>query len=124
MVTKLRGFTLIELLLVLILVSLLAGLATPVVTSSIVRAKESALSENLQVIRVAIDEYYADKGIYPESEIDLVDERYLRFIPNDPMTNTNDWDWIENDDSDSYGIIDVKSSSQKISNSGLTYNEW
>lgn len=118
------GFTLIELLIVLILVSLLAGLASPVVTTAVVRAKESALSENLQIIRIALDEYYADKGYYPASESDLVDERYLRFIPVDPITKRYDWNWIQDDQFETNGIVDLKSNSDQESTLGNRYSDW
>lgn len=118
------GFTLIELLIVLILVSLLAGLASPVVTTAVVRAEESALSENLQIIRIALDEYYADKGYYPASESDLVDERYLRFIPVDPITKRYDWNWIQDDQFETNGIVDLKSNSDQESTLGSRYSDW
>ena len=59
-----RGFTLTEMLLVLLFVAVLASLVVPVVTSSVERARESALKENLYTLRKAIDDYYADKGHY------------------------------------------------------------
>ena len=39
-------------------------------------------------MRDAIDQYYADKGKYPESLEALVSESYLRAIPKDPFTNS------------------------------------
>ena len=53
-----RGFTLVEIMAVLAIVAILAAIAVPVYTKSIVRAREAALSENLYVMRDAIDKYY------------------------------------------------------------------
>lgn len=118
------GFTLIELMLVLLMLSLLASLAAPVVSSAIVKSREAALRENLQVMRKALDDYYADKGHYPDSEELLVEERYLRFIPEDPFYGEKEWNWLESDDIDIDGIVDVKSYSEQQSLAGDTYSEW
>ena len=71
------GFTLVEILLVLVLIALLASLVAPEVTSTVGRAKESAIKENLTIMRKAIDDYYSDKGKYPERLDMLVEEKYL-----------------------------------------------
>lgn len=121
------GFSLMELLIVLVLMALLAGVVTPVVTKSISRAKESTLKENLFVMRKAIDDYYADKGRYPESLDILVEEKYLRHIPDDPITETKQqWavDHAESVEGGQGGIIDVHSESDKESSEGTPYNEW
>ncbi len=119
------GFTLVEILLVLVLISLLAGLSAPVVTKSIQRSKESALQENLVVMRKAIDAYYADKGVYPNNLIALVDDKYLRFIPVDPITNSKEtWQFIFDDDSDEPGVSDIKSGSDELSMKGSRFSDW
>lgn len=121
-----QGFTIIELLLVLLLVSMLASLATPVIFKSISRAEESSLKENLFVLRRAIDNYYADNGHYPEHIEVLVDKRYIRKIPVDPVTGENNsWKFlISEDDVEIAGIIDIFSGSEKKSIEGTPYGEW
>ena len=52
------------------------------------------LKEDLYAFRSCIDQYLADKGHYPSSIDDLVDEGYLRRIPVDPMTKSADT-WVE-----------------------------
>src|SRR6185312_11269908 len=94
-----RGFTLIELLLVLFLVALLASLVGPALTSGIQRARESALKEDLHVLRKALDDYYADNGSYPPELQVLVDKRYLRNVPVDPFTDRGDSWTFDRDDS-------------------------
>lgn len=120
------GFSLMELLVVLVLIALLAAVVTPVVTHSIERAKESTLKENLFVMRKAIDDYYADRGEYPADLASLVEENYLRRIPNDPITERKQWKAIhaEGDNGGEVGILDVRSESDKTSREGTPYNEW
>src|SRR5690606_40332721 len=72
------GWTLVELLVVLSIILILASLAMLQHRNSITLAKEAALRSNLFIMREAIDQYYADKGKYPESLGTLVTERYLR----------------------------------------------
>lgn len=121
-----RGFTLLELLLVLVIVALLAGIAGPVLVGSISHARESALKEDLYVMRKAIDDYYADNGKYPSSLADLVDRRYLRAIPPDPLTERRDsWVTVRAADRGSEGgIIDVRSGSELAARDGTPYRQW
>lgn len=122
-----RGFTLIELLVVLLLVALLASIVTPVVTNTISRAKESALKENLFVMRKAIDDYYADKGRYPTDLAVLVEMRYIRFVPEDPVTESKDtWQLTTNSDAQEgdAGIMDIHSGSDKIATDGTKFSQW
>lgn len=123
---KTRGFTLMELLLVLALVALLASLAAPMVSNSIVRARESALKEDLYIMRKAIDDYYADVGAYPNELSLLVEKRYLRRIPADPFTDRSDSWVLVRDDSEgsSNGIMDVLSGAEGEAQSGGPYREW
>jgi len=90
--SRIRGFTLIELLVVLAIVALLLTIALPRYFNSLEAARESALVQTLRASREAIDRFYSDKGRYPDSLQELVDKRYLRTLPVDPMLeNTNAW---------------------------------
>jgi len=118
------GFTLVELLLVLFVVALLASLAAPVVTGSIQRARESTLKEDLHVMRKAIDDYYADTGRYPESLNQLVEKRYLRKLPADPVTGQGNT-WIEVKSGEKItGVVDVRSGSDEKASDGSPFREW
>lgn len=121
-----RGFTLIELLLVLALIALLASLVAPVVTGSVHRAREATLKENLFILRKAIDDYYADAGAYPAGLEILVEKRYIRKIPVDPITDRRDsWVLVSTEDaSGQSGIIDVRSGSEEKDSAGVAYKEW
>lgn len=118
-----RGFTLIELLLVLTLVALLASLAAPVVSQSVVRAKESVLREDLFVMRKALDDYYADTGTYASELAVLVEKRYLRRLPVDPFTERSD-SWVAVAAEEGEGVADVRSGTEATSAQGVPYAEW
>ena len=124
---KSRGFTLIELLVVVSIIGILAGIAMVSVKHAQRRAQEAALKMNLQSMRKAIDDFYADKRRFPTSLQELVDEKYLRNIPKDPITGSADtWQVVTeepaldgSDDSDEEdaaaagpGISDVKSGAE------------
>lgn len=122
-----RGFTLLEMLLVVLLVAIVASFVGPMVTGSVSRAKETTLKENLYVMRKAIDDYYADKGKYPAELKILVEKRYIRHIPVDPITERRDsWQEIraQGASGGQGGIIDVRSGSQERARNGEAFNQW
>ncbi len=83
------GFTLIELLVVLAIMACLLTLASPRYFEGVDRAKEVVLEENLSTLRSTLDQYYADTGRYPDSLEQLVEKRYLRSLPVDPVTGSH-----------------------------------
>src|SRR5438552_17491088 len=126
------GFTLIELIVATTILVILTGMIVPLARLSIKREKERELRYDLWMMRDSIDRYKdaADRGAfqikvgtegYPpdlETLVDGVDVggkkvRFLRRIPNDPMTNSTDWGLRSMQDdpaSDSWGgqnIFDV-----------------
>lgn len=82
------GFTLIELLVVLAIMGLLLGLALPRYFHVIDSSKETVLAENLRITRDAIDKFYGDTGRYPDTLDELVEKRYLRAVPYDPVAES------------------------------------
>ena len=117
-----RGFTLIEILIAMSILALLLTIALPQYFGSIARSKDVALQENLRVMRVVIDKYYGDKGKHPASLEDLVQEKYLRSIPMDPVTESaTTWILVPHQDSEDPGIIDVKSGAPGASKDGISY---
>ncbi|MCL6544576.1 MAG: prepilin-type N-terminal cleavage/methylation domain-containing protein [Bryobacteraceae bacterium] len=125
-----RGFTLVELMIVMTVITIIVAVAVPIYQRSIVRAKESVLKNNLFTLRTLIDEYTFDKQKAPQTLEDLVREGYLRQVPVDPMTGSNQtWRIIMEDAMASVnqtepGIFDVRSGSDQISLEGTPYSEW
>jgi general secretion pathway protein G len=132
MMIRRRGFTLIELIVVLTLIGILVGLALPEFRNSIKRAKETVLKEDLFIFRKLIDQYYQDKGKYPLTLQALVDEGYLRLMPQDPITKSATT-WVEIREQPSLedymptgqlGVINVQSGSEAKALDGTFYNTW
>ena len=125
-----RGFTLIEILVVMVIITILAGISVSMYGGSVVRSKEAVLKENLHAMREAIDAYHADKNKWPASLDALVAEKYIRQVPIDQMTNAADWQTTpsepdHNNPLDEPGISDVHSSSTATSPHTQTpYSEW
>ena len=85
---KRSGFTLIELIVVMAIIATLLTIALPRYFGSVERSKEVTLRQSLNVMREAIDKFNADNGRYPEKLEDLVEKRYIRAIPLDPITES------------------------------------
>lgn len=123
-----HGFTLIELLVVMAIVATLLTLAAPRYFQHLQHGREAVLRENLAVMRDAIDQYHADKGAWPASLQALVDARYLRRVPVDPITDHADT-WVElppedDDDAPGIGVRDVRSGAEGLALDGTPYADW
>jgi general secretion pathway protein G len=120
-----RGFTLIELLVVLAIVALLLTLAVPRFFPSIDSAKETVLAENLRNTRAVIDQFYADTGRYPESLEQLVEKKYLRNVPPDPVTGSSaTWIMVTPDDGAKGALYSIKSGAPGNDRNGRPYLDW
>jgi general secretion pathway protein G len=120
---KSKGFTLIELLVVLAIIALLLTLAMPRYFSSLDRAKVDALRHDLATMREAIDKYYGDNGQYPDSLNQLVEKKYLRAIPPDPLTDSSET-WVVEPPKEGQGAVyDVRSGARGQTTDGKEYGE-
>ncbi len=153
-----RGFTLVEMLVTLTILAILASAILPLAKTTVKREKEIELRRNLRLIREAIDAYkkYADEkkieveeetqGYPPDLEtlvlgvevkIDSDQEKsgtkiikFLRRIPMDPMTNSNEWglrSYQDDPDSDVWGgenVYDVYTRSSAKALDGTKYKDW
>jgi general secretion pathway protein G len=125
-----RGFTLIELMIVMGIIGVLAVLAIPNYISAMKHAREAALKEDLHIMRSAIDSYTMDKQKAPQSLDDLLQDGYLKSVPDDPMTHSKET-WVTNTsdamhtlDQTDPGIDDIHSGSQEVGSDGQPYSAW
>jgi general secretion pathway protein G len=120
-----RGFTLIELLVVLAIVATLLTLVAPRYFNQLEASKEVILKDNLHSAREVIDKFYGDLGRYPESLDELVEKKYLRSLPFDPITEANDtWLIISVPTGYKGNVYDLKSGAVGKSRLGQDYAQW
>ncbi len=122
---RLRAFTLIELLVVLGIVALLLTLAVPRFFPSIDVSRETILQENLRNTRAIIDQFHSDTGRYPESLEQLVEKKYLRELPMDPILESRDGWIVEPPPEGEQGMVgNVRSGAPGNDRKGQPYAEW
>ena len=125
------GFTLVELLVVLAIVALLLTIAAPRYIDRVEHARETTLLSSLKVMRDAIDKFEGDQGRLPVNLAELVERKYLKDVPVDPLTDRNDT-WIETPPVETAartepadpGIADVHSGAAGEGRNGKAYGEW
>jgi len=128
--SRASGFTLMEMMIVMVLIVILAGIGLSVYGTSVQRAKEATLKEDLFRMRDAIDQYYADKMMYPATLEALVSDGYMRKVPDDPFTmSATTWQTVPsepdpNNPNSAPGIYDVKSGSEATALDNTKYAEW
>jgi general secretion pathway protein G len=120
-----RGFTLIELLVVLAIVSTLLLLVAPRYFHMIDASKEAVLRDNLRTVRDVIDKFYGDQGQYPDSLEELVEKKYLRTLPLDPMTESaTTWRLVPVPEGYKGKVYDIHSGSTNATQDGRKYADW
>jgi general secretion pathway protein G len=151
-----RGYTFVELIVVTTIVLILAAAVQPLVRVTITRQKESELRRVLREMRDAIDKYKdaADLQMIPPTELKFGSEGYpptletlvegvgvandatgrklkfLRRIPMDPMTGSDDWgmrSYQDKPDASRWGgqnVFDVYSLSEGTGLDGTKYRDW
>jgi general secretion pathway protein G len=151
-----RGYTFVELIIVTTIILILASAVQPLVRVTIQRQKESELRRALRDMRDAIDKFKesADAQMIPTSELKANSEGYppdldtlvegvsvmndatgrklkfLRRIPIDPMTGTDEWgmrSYQDKPDTTRWGgqnVFDVFTTSQGTALDGTKYRDW
>lgn len=149
-----RGLTLVELIVAFTIMMLLTTMAVPLARYKVRRDNERELRQALVELRRAIDQYKdacdqnkfgppkLDTHCYPETLEMLVEGvklaqsakgdkiRFLRRIPRDPFTNSEDWGKraVQDDPKGtSWGgqnVFDVYSKTSQRARDGSAYAEW
>lgn len=106
------------------IVALLLTLSVPRYFSSLEKTKVAVLKDNLSVVRKTIDQFYSDKGRYPNSMDELVDSKYLRSLPIDPITES-DRTWIITNPQTGVagGVYDIRSGAPGSDQNGKPYGD-
>jgi general secretion pathway protein G len=139
-----QGMTLIELVISVAVLSILASMAMPMARNSVIRTKEVLLREKLREIRTAIDRFYdknhrdaptmPEEEKYPKNLEQLVQKKYIRKIPEDPVTGKAEWiiisytDTFDPDyfiaDQNPENVYDIRSTSEDTALDGSRYVTW
>lgn len=126
--TRNRGFSLLELMIAMFIMIILISVAVPTYQRSVQHARETVLKENLWQMRRAIDQFTADKGKLPQSLDDLVENKYLREKPMDPISEKSEWEEVIGEDTTSpdaeQGLKDVKSMAEGEDTDGVPYSKY
>jgi general secretion pathway protein G len=123
-----RGFSLLELMMAIFILIILLAVALPAYQRSVQHARETVLKENLWQMRRQIDQYAADKGKLPQSLNALVEGKYLREVPVDPLLERAEWNEVMGEDPNSTesvsGLINVKSLADGEDSEGKKYADY
>jgi general secretion pathway protein G len=123
--TAARGFTLIELLIVMAIIGTLLSLVVPRYFQSLRHARETVLKQDLASLREAIDKYYADLNVYPDTLAALSDKHYVHALPVDPFTKLADtWVVVDSEDPDHPGVRDLHSGTDQVASDGTPLASW
>lgn len=118
-----KGFTLIELLVVMAIIATLLSIVAPRYFKSLEHSRETALREDLSVMREAIGHFYGDLNRYPENLNELVQRRYLKSIPVDPITESSEtWLAVPPPDPEQNGMYDIISGAEGVASDGTPYS--
>lgn len=122
--SRISGFTLIELLVVLAIIATLLSIVAPRYYQHVERSKEAVLRENLSSVRDAIDQFHADAGAWPATLETLVERRYLRALPADPITERSDTWVLLAPPGGEAGVYDIRSGAEGNGLDGQPYADW
>ena len=109
----------------MVVIALLLTIAVPRYLRSLERSKEAVLRQDLHALRQSIDDFYGDTGAFPPTLAALVEQKYLRSIPVDPISKSAElWVAVPLEDPDQTGVRDVHSGADGTGLNGVPYAEW
>jgi type IV pilus assembly protein PilE len=88
-----KGITLVELLIVILIVGILAGVAVPVYTNYMVRARRSDAKTVLEQVRAAQEMWRAERGSYAINDGNGTAVAKLVNTMGVPVTPVGDYGW-------------------------------
>ena len=112
------------------IVTLVVGPGRALYSTSIRTANEATLKQNFLLMREAVDQYHTDTNRYPAKLEALMDAKYLRAVPRDPLTNSAGTWMLEISTRETgvpqttAGVFDVKSGSEQTAIDGSRYANW
>jgi general secretion pathway protein G len=107
------------------IIATLLTIAVPRYFRSLQRSREAVLMQDLAAMRESIDRFYGDNGKYPPTLALLVEKRYLRGIPVDPIARSADkWVVVNSEDPEDAGVKDVRSGAEGAGENGVPYAAW
>lgn len=122
------GFSLLELMIAMFILIILLSVAVPTYQRSVQQARETVLKENLWQMRRAIEQFAGDKGKLPQNVDELVEAKYLRERPIDPVIEKDEWEEIQGEDPNSVdgeqGMVNVKSTAPGADSDGKAFSEY
>ncbi len=123
-----KGFSLLELMIAMFIMIILLSIAVPTYERSVRNAREIVLKENLFQLRRSIDQFSGDKGKLPSSIDELVEAKYLREKPYDPISENQEWNEVMGEDPNSadgeQGLVDVKTLAEGEDVNGVAYSTY
>ncbi len=125
-----EAFSLLEMMMVVTVILILASISTPFYRTAVIRAREAVLRDDLYTLRYLIDRFTLDNGRAPLSLDEIVEKGYLKRLPTDPFTGSNEtWQETKEDEplsvsQKTLGIVDVHSGSEETSLEGTPYKSW
>ncbi len=127
------AFTLIEVLSVAVFLSIISMAVIQGFEHSVKKQKEENLRGALNSVRSAVDIYYLDRLAaepalahekrFPLSLGELVEKKYLRAIPQDPLTGDSSWEIILVSENEKR-VFDIKSKARGAALDGTLYSNW
>jgi type II secretory pathway pseudopilin PulG len=89
--------------------------------------RESVLRRQLETLREVLEQYESDHRKHPESLDALVAAGYLRILPYDPITRSNQTWVVERGEAAGdldRGVLGVRSGADGVASDGTRYIEW
>ena len=85
------GFTLIELMIVILIIAILVAIAIPVYLAAQSNAQKRTCQANLRTIAGAVNTYFSEAEVYPDSQGNMVSATYnvLKAVKVCPKTKSD-----------------------------------